>query len=49
MTEAPGTEKVWDELYARAKAVLRLRRVSDMIEAGGVTTLGTLAPEWWAQ
>lgn len=29
-------EKIWDELYAAAKQVLRPRRISDRMEAGGV-------------
>lgn len=29
-------EKIWDELYAAAKGVLRPRRISDRVEAGGV-------------
>ena len=29
-------EKIWDELYVAAKQVLRPRRISDRMEAGGV-------------
>ena len=29
-------EKIWDELYTAAKQVLRPRRISDRMEAGGV-------------
>lgn len=29
-------EKIWDELYVAAKQVLRPRRLSDRMEAGGV-------------
>ena len=29
-------ERIWDELYSAAKAVLNPRRVSDIVEAGGV-------------
>lgn len=29
-------EKMWDELYVAAKQVLRPRRISDRMEAGGV-------------
>lgn len=29
-------EKIWDELYVAAKHVLRPRRISDRMEAGGV-------------
>lgn len=29
-------EKIWDELYVAAKQVLRPRRISDGMEAGGV-------------
>lgn len=31
-------EKIWDELYTAAKQVLRPRRISDRMEAGGVAT-----------
>ena len=29
-------ETIWDELYEAAKQVLRPRRISDRMEAGGV-------------
>jgi len=34
--ELSRMEKIWDELYVAAKQVLRPRRISDRMEAGGV-------------
>lgn len=37
-------EKIWDELYVAAKQVLRPRRISDRMEAGGVAAAVEAGP-----
>lgn len=39
-------EKIRTDLYQAAKFVLNPRKVSDVVEAGGVGALGELTPEW---
>lgn len=51
-------DKIWEKLYSEAKKVLNPRKVSEMMEAGGVAaaiesssgevvTIGELTPQWW--
>ena len=46
-------DKIWEEMYNAAKAVLKPVTISDYVSAGEVSAagrvmkLGELTPEWW--